>query len=154
MLLLEIVRGKQGKGTTKTSESDKLLLQVSSSSSSSSAGWRRVAAGGGQAANNVDRMAHQATTSLLSSGISRRNPEDEYELIHKIGSGTYGDVYKVRFRKRESGQERGRDSLSSTFWKKGFLRGIFGRNANTIALPGVDNFRNFNPRGVAIFLDF
>ncbi|XP_021710910.1 mitogen-activated protein kinase kinase kinase kinase 3 isoform X1 [Aedes aegypti] len=41
-------------------------------------------------------MAHQATTSLLSSGISRRNPEDEYELIHKIGSGTYGDVYKAK----------------------------------------------------------
>ena len=39
-------------------------------------------------------MAH--ATSLLSSGISRRNPEDEYELIQKIGSGTYGDVYKVR----------------------------------------------------------
>ncbi|XP_065087560.1 mitogen-activated protein kinase kinase kinase kinase 3 isoform X2 [Ochlerotatus camptorhynchus] len=39
-------------------------------------------------------MAH--ATSLLSSGISRRNPEDEYELIHKIGSGTYGDVYKAK----------------------------------------------------------
>ncbi|XP_052871446.1 mitogen-activated protein kinase kinase kinase kinase 5, partial [Anopheles cruzii] len=32
----------------------------------------------------------------LSSAISRRNPEDEYELIHKIGSGTYGDVYKAK----------------------------------------------------------
>lgn len=72
-----------GKGETQ--KSDKLLLQAS--------GWRRVAAGGGQAEKNVDRMAH--ATSLLSSGISRRNPEDEYELIHKIGSGTYGDVYKV-----------------------------------------------------------
>ncbi|XP_055594014.1 mitogen-activated protein kinase kinase kinase kinase 3 isoform X2 [Uranotaenia lowii] len=41
-------------------------------------------------------MASHATTSLLSSGISRRNPEDEYELIHKIGSGTYGDVYKAK----------------------------------------------------------
>ncbi|XP_053684534.1 mitogen-activated protein kinase kinase kinase kinase 3 isoform X1 [Sabethes cyaneus] len=39
-------------------------------------------------------MSH--ATSLLSSGISRRNPEDEYELIHKIGSGTYGDVYKAK----------------------------------------------------------
>uniref|UniRef100_A0A1Q3G141 Mitogen-activated protein kinase kinase kinase kinase n=1 Tax=Culex tarsalis TaxID=7177 RepID=A0A1Q3G141_CULTA len=41
-------------------------------------------------------MAHASTSSLLSSGISRRNPEDEYELIHKIGSGTYGDVYKAK----------------------------------------------------------
>lgn len=44
-----------------------------------------------------NNMAHGGghNNKLLSSDISRRNPQDEYELIQKIGSGTYGDVYKV-----------------------------------------------------------
>uniref|UniRef100_A0A336MSM1 Mitogen-activated protein kinase kinase kinase kinase n=1 Tax=Culicoides sonorensis TaxID=179676 RepID=A0A336MSM1_CULSO len=32
----------------------------------------------------------------LSDDISRRNPQDFYELVQKIGSGTYGDVYKAK----------------------------------------------------------
>ena len=28
--------------------------------------------------------------------ISRSNPENDFELLKQIGSGTYGDVYKVR----------------------------------------------------------
>jgi len=40
--------------------------------------------------------------NLLSSDISRRNPQDEYELIQKIGSGTYGDVYKVSLKLHRS----------------------------------------------------
>lgn len=31
----------------------------------------------------------------MNTPIYKTNPHDEYELIQKIGSGTYGDVYKV-----------------------------------------------------------
>ena len=37
-----------------------------------------------------------ASSSNALSDISRRNPQDDFDLLARIGSGTYGDVYKAK----------------------------------------------------------
>ncbi|KAL2094576.1 hypothetical protein ACEWY4_009295 [Coilia grayii] len=39
---------------------------------------------------------HAEAAAMDAIGVLNTNPLDDYELIHRIGSGTYGDVFKAR----------------------------------------------------------
>ena len=48
----------------------------------------------------AQRMPNVIDTKL---NYSRRNPQQDIELLKKIGSGTYGEVYQAKY--IETGQE-------------------------------------------------
>ena len=66
------------------------------------------------------------TTELLPV-IQRRNPEKEFEILKQIGSGTYGEVFKVGRKEERGGEGRGGEEREGREGRGGEEDGEGGR---------------------------
>ena len=80
------------------------------------------------------------TTELLPV-IQRRNPEKEFEILKQIGSGTYGEVFKVGRKEERGGEERGREGRGGEGTGGGGGGGRGGRIVRRVVRRGGEGCR-------------